>query len=464
MMDLRHITAFALIIVSTAASAEVYETQVEVSQTEVDAWNRFATSLLTLHRKILANTPHRVERSTSSYGGEYAGGYEFVDERFHDKKTGNLLSHIRWHNKKKGEVHTIEVFIYDQAGKLQRDYTAAYLPKDRNAPIQTLINFHTQKDRLHAYRQFDANGELLFEKCAGEYMGGRISLSLEDYEIPDNPFDVTGDYLACFSSLPRAAGIYLDPLSEIHRVKENDGHAANAGSDSDYHELVKQYTSQLENSPADARLLIRRGDALFMLHEFEGAIQDYSRAIKIDPALDDAWFGRGMAYGRNRQFDQAIADLTVYLQRNPESSRGYTKRGVRYIWMGKLDLAKQDLRKAVAIDPSNAEANDDLGVLYAQEKQYERAAQHFHNSIKHDPGYQKAHHNLAMVNFLTGRQESALSEIEKALELDSQNRNSAMLKSEILARMGRADEAAEISENARLMEETNWSEQMTPVQ
>ena len=463
-MNLRHITAFALIVVANSLSAEVYETQIEVSQKEVNAWNRFANSLLILHRDILTKTPHRVERSTGTYGGEYASDYEFVDERFYNKTTGNLLSRIRWHNKKKDEVHTIEVFVYNQSGKIQRDYVAAYLPSDRNAPFQTLINFHAQVDRLHAFRQFDANGELLFEKCSGEYMGRNISISLEDYEIPDDPFDVTGEYLACFSTLPRTAGVYLDPLFEIRRPKGNDRSGVNTGPETDYHQLVKLYTSQLENAPTNARLLVNRADALFMLHEFDNSIQDYTRAIRLNPALDSAWFGRGMAHGRNRQFELAIADLTVYLQRNPESSPGYTKRGVRYIWMGKLELAKRDLQKAIAIDPTNAEANDDLGVLYAQEKQYERAAKHFRNSIKHDPSYQKAHHNLAMVNFLSGSEESALVEVDKALALDSQNRNSALLKSEILTRMGRTEEATEIAEKARLMEEANWSEKMTPVQ
>jgi len=462
-MNRLRLFSIALMAFSVSGSyAQEYEVQLKVIEAEVNAWNRFASSVISLHKNILSHTPYRIEQKTDKYGGDYASDYRFLEESFFHKKNGNLLSRIRWHNKAKQEYHTIEVFIYDGAGRIQRDYSVAYLPNERNAPIQTLVNIHAHKDSLHAYRQFDANGELLFEKCVGSFMGRKVRLELEDYEVPENPFDVTGDYLACFSALPRSAGIYLNPLSDLRSQNESGTGLSDYAAETDIHKSLEQATTLLKLNPRDTTQLVRRGYALLMLRDFDGAIRDYSLAIKLNPALDEAYFGRGMAYGRNREFPEAIADLTIYLQRNPDSSIGYTKRGVRYIWMGKLDLAKQDLKKAVRIDPANAEANDDLGVIYAQEKSYRKAVAHFQSSIKHDPTYQKAYHNLAMVYHLTGDHTNALDAIDKALNLDSQNRNSTMLKSAILATLGKMDEAASLAESAKMMDDANWSEQMTP--
>jgi tetratricopeptide (TPR) repeat protein len=445
-----------LLLFAVNSSAAEYETHIEVSQEEVDAWNKFATSLLVAHNSLLQRASYRVETTSGSYGGEYAKDYHFVEEKYFDKTNGDLLSHIRWHDKTRNEIHTIELFVYDKDRNLVRDYAAAYLPHARNAPYQTLINIHSHNEELHAYRQFDANGELLFEKCIGNLYGGQVMILLEDYEIPEKPFDYTAEYLACFSGLPRSAGIYLDPLVEI---------ASKTGStDADYHTAIKALSAQLEKHPANAKLYLKRGHAYFMVHEFSKSVDDYSMVIKLNPNLDEAWFGRGLAYGRNQQFSQSIADLSEYIRRDSSSSRGYTKRGVRYIWMGKLDLAKKDLQKAIALNPTNAEAHDDLGVLYAQGKQYHVAAKHFRTSIKNDPSYHKAHHNLAMVLFLTGDHETALATVDRALALAPQSRNSVLLKSEILRKLGKTNDATRLAEQAKSMEEGNWSELMNLAQ
>lgn len=446
--------------------AESTETSVQVNQSEVDSWNKFADSLLAVHNSLISNVEIRQERTVGSYGGEYGKDYVFREVSYFDKINNNLLSRIRWHNKKENITHTIEVYIYDSNNILVRDYVAAYLPYDRNAPFQTLINFHTHNDGLHAYRQFDASGDLLFEKCKGNFWGGNVSILLEDYEMPDKPFEYTATYLACFSNLPRSAGKFLDPSVEI---RQKSPPAISAGKDEpnisdDYHEAIAYYSRTLSAQPGNVSAYTKRAHAYLMVHEFDKSVADYSAAIKLDPDFDEPYFGRGLAYGRNQQFELAIQDLSEYIRRNPDSSKAYTKRGVRYIWMGKLALAKKDLVRAIELDAGNAEANDDVGVLYAQEKRYVKAIKHFQASINNDPAYQKAYHNLALAYYLTNKDTLAMHNINKALELNPNSKNSTLLKSEILERGGHWQKARKLARDANLMEEPNWSEVMTPVE
>ena len=210
------ITLFAtLLLVSPFGFSAEYQIRPDVIQQEVDAWNKYAQSLLDLHNMKIANTAHTLERGSDRYGGEYAEDYRFLEEFYYSRDNKRLLSHIRWHDRQKQDLHTIEVFIYDSEGRLVRDYAAAYLPYERNAPFQTLVNFHHYAYGIHAYRQFDANGEVLFEKCQGKYKGVALSLALEDYEMPDNLIDASPEYLHCFSGLPQSAGKHLDPRVEM---------------------------------------------------------------------------------------------------------------------------------------------------------------------------------------------------------------------------------------------------------
>jgi tetratricopeptide (TPR) repeat protein len=222
--------------------------------------------------------------------------------------------------------------------------------------------------------------------------------------------------------------------------------------------LIRQYSQQIAKEPTNAQLYVARADIHFKLHDFERAVNDYTKALKIDGKVDQAWFGRGMAKGRLGLIDEGIEDLSVFIRRNPQSSLAYTKRGVRYLWKGDRENAGKDLRKAIALDPGNAEAHDDLGVILAQQGDYKAALEHFSRTVKLDPTYQKGYHNQAMAFYVLNRDVDAMASVTIALRLDPESRNSMLLKSEILKAMGRQAEAQEAHEEAMFLPEGNWSE------
>ena len=148
-------------------------------------------------------------------------------------------------------------------------------------------------------------------------------------------------------------------------------------------------------------------------------------------------------------------------QRHPTSSRAYTKRGVRYLWVHNDAKAEQDFKHAIKLNADNAEAHDDLGVIIARRGEYKQALQHFNAAVSIDPTYFKAYHNLAMVYFLQGQDSMALSAVEHSLALVPEQRNSLLLKANILHALGREDEAAKLKDEAEFLPEGNWSEHIT---
>jgi hypothetical protein len=102
------------------------------------------------------------------------------------------------------------VYVYDDSGRIQRDYAAIYLPWTRNAPIRTFVNLHHHNGEAHAFRQFDASGEPQFERCRGRHDGRPVDISLDPYLI-DDPLRRTTAYRACFEGMPAQAGRYLAP-------------------------------------------------------------------------------------------------------------------------------------------------------------------------------------------------------------------------------------------------------------
>jgi len=119
-------------------------------------------------------------------------------------------------------------------------------------------------------------------------------------------------------SLPTYA---IDTLPELTSHEEAD-------------KAIASWTQKITASPEQAKGYIKRGELYFLIHEFDRAMEDFSKAISLDKNHDDAYYWRGMALGRQGFVKDGITDLTVYITRNPDSSLAYTKRGVRYNLVG----------------------------------------------------------------------------------------------------------------------------------
>ena len=457
---MKHIVYVALIFFASnnLSISATRDNSLKEDLVHVNKWNTFVSELYELHLNLTKNIPISTEEITGGYGGGFANKNFYREISYYNKNTKQLISIIQWEVDHPDTLHTIEIFLYDPQGKVKTDFYARYLPYARNAPVQTLINIHNYNDELHSFRQFDANGELIYETCRGKYFNKEVNLHLDNEEILDfrnNNLDewLNEVYSACFENVTESASAYLSPLKFV------DSNVKNTVLPIEHDLEILNH--QIAKTSSDALLYIKRGKIYFLLHQFEKAINDYNSALSIDKSLIQAYFERGMALARNGQVQEGIDDITYFIKFNPKNSLAYTKRGVRYIWLGKLDKAKKDLLRAVKIDNTNSEAHDDLGVIYAQNKQYNKALDHFSTAIQYDPSYQKAYHNLAMAYILTNKPELALSTVNKSLLLDGLSRNSLMLKSEILKALGKHEEAGIIMRKAEFLPEGNWSERFS---
>lgn len=78
-----------------------------------------------------------------------------------------------------------------------------------------------------------------------------------------------------------------------------------------------------------------------------------------------------------------------------------------------------------------------------------------------DSSYQKGFHNLAMVRLITQQRDQALLAIDRALQLNPSERESLLLKAQILRELGRGPEADAIQTEAEFLPQGNWSEQLS---
>ena len=108
------------------------------------------------------------------------------------------------------------------------------------------------------------------------------------------------------------------------------------------------------NSPSDAIDYYNRGYDKYDLKDYYGAIDDYSKAIELDPDFAYAYSNRGTAKKNLKDYYGAINDYSKVIELDPNYTDAYVNRGVAKESLGDLKGACADWRKAASLGDKDA--------------------------------------------------------------------------------------------------------------
>ena len=98
---------------------------------------------------------------------------------------------------------------------------------------------------------------------------------------------------------------------------------------------------------------------------FEKAIQDFSTAIRLKlDAAADAYTERGVTYHSKGDVDHAIEDYNKAIELDPGFAEAWTERGKAYHDKGEVDQAIEDYNKAIQLNPELADSYTCRGLIY----------------------------------------------------------------------------------------------------
>ena len=170
------------------------------------------------------------------------------------------------------------------------------------------------------------------------------------------------------------------------------------------------------------------------------------KALELDDTLAEAHASSGRIAGPyDFEFDRSIAEFERAIQLNPN----YAMAHHWLSWgpltaLGRFDRAIAEGKRAVELDPLSLINNADLGGnVYLNARRYDEAIAQLRKTIEMDPRFYLAHYYLGQAFQLKGQRAEAITEYQKAVELDDDPEALAYL-GQAYARSGQRDEAQKI--------------------
>lgn len=147
----------------------------------------------------------------------------------------------------------------------------------------------------------------------------------------------------------------------------------------------------------EAQAHTAKAQALAKSGETAAALDEFNRAVGLDPYNAQALYGRALIYQANNQHDFAIADFSAASGLNPQKAEPLLGRAVSYLAIGKVKEATADLDEASEAEPHNAQVWTARGQAYERLGDKTKAAASYNKAVALRPRDDAARSGLARV-------------------------------------------------------------------
>jgi TolB-like protein/Tfp pilus assembly protein PilF len=191
--------------------------------------------------------------------------------------------------------------------------------------------------------------------------------------------------------------------------------------------------------------------ALFSVYG-AGAPQEYlprakaaaEKAVQLDDSLAEAHASLGLVYYSNFQPAESAKEFERALKLNPNYASAHHWYGrLTLVMQGELDHAVMEAKRAYELDPVSSIIHTDYGGTCLMARRYDQAIEQLRATVEIDPEFYGAHRFLGLALELKGDMAVAITEYERALELNDDPAGLGFL-GHAQASAGRQDDARQI--------------------
>ena len=192
--------------------------------------------------------------------------------------------------------------------------------------------------------------------------------------------------------------------------------ACNAGL-MQFDAAINNYKKALKINPYYADAYSNMGNVLKDKGDLEAAIQSYKQALKIKPDYAQAYNNMGNALKDKGDLKAAIESYKQALKIKPDYAQAYSNMGIALKGKGDLNAAISSYKQALKIKPDYAEAYNNMGSALNDKGDLEAAIESYKQALKIKPDYAEAYNNMGIALKDKGDLEAAIESYKQALKI-----------------------------------------------
>ncbi|MEW6379823.1 MAG: tetratricopeptide repeat protein [bacterium] len=196
---------------------------------------------------------------------------------------------------------------------------------------------------------------------------------------------------------------------------------------------IRQNESPQKSWESDSESYLRAGIQKLQNQAYEAAIQEFKKALILDPHRADAYYYLALAEHKSGHLDDAVEGYRAALKANPELYEAIFNLAVIYSLQRKHDLALEQYYQGLNIFPDDPELHYNMGLCLDQMGKTDKAALEYQKACQLGPRMTDAYLQLAGLYERQGKVPEAIAEYQKALKISPGNevaqKNLAVLSS-----------------------------------
>ena len=127
------------------------------------------------------------------------------------------------------------------------------------------------------------------------------------------------------------------------------------------------------------------GDAYFQEGDLDRSLEEYKKALEVDPDFALAHAGMGLIYGKRGFLMKAANEFEMALKVRPNDSETRNNLANTYLISKKFPLALKEYEKALKLNPDNVEAHYNAASAYEEIGQKNEAIDHYKRFVEIAP-------------------------------------------------------------------------------
>ncbi len=192
--------------------------------------------------------------------------------------------------------------------------------------------------------------------------------------------------LSVSGQVTRSLEVYAELVRSAPQVADHWLEKATSLARLGYHQkAVEDFDRALEIDPRNVRALVNRGEACRLLEAYDDALESFNRALELGREDARILGHRGQVYVALERYSEGLADLNRALELAPNETWVLAERANALRGLGRYEDAIADLNRVLRLDPGNVWALAVRGDIYWQTKRYETARVDFHRALDIQP-------------------------------------------------------------------------------